>query len=93
MSIEPLQSASDFRVSLLNQLPQVRVSHAFYVFGESAVRSKDCHSHFVEVVQPDDLATLFGQLDFFLLCSCESIPLQAVGFGSGEHVWFCRDRV
>lgn len=49
--------------------------------------------HFIEVIQPNDLAALFGQLDFFLLCSGQSISLKPVGFSACQHVRLCRDWV
>jgi hypothetical protein len=93
MSIEPLQSASDFCVCFLHQLPQVRVSNSLYVLRQPPIRSEDGLCHFIEVIQPNDLAALFGQLDFFLLCSGQSISLKPVGFSACQHVRLCRDRV
>lgn len=63
------------------------------MFCQPSIRSEDSLGHFIEVVQANDLATLFSQFDFFLLRPSQSVSLKPVGFSSGQHVRLCWDGV
>ena len=60
---------------------------------QPSIRPEDSLGHFIEVIQPDDLAALFSQFNLFLLCPCEPVSFESVGFSARQHVRLCWDGV